>query len=98
MNDKTINRLKCDIIAGAANNQLEDEEKHGAILMKKGIIYAPDFLINSGGLINVGIDFLETYSRERVYKKVEKIYDTTLAIIHKTKDEGIPSQEAAIQI
>jgi leucine dehydrogenase len=98
VNDTTIDRLKCDIIAGAANNQLEDEEKHGKLLMKKGIIYAPDFLINAGGLINVGIDFLENYSRDRVFKKIEKIYDTVLTIIHKTRKEGIPSQEAAIKI
>lgn len=98
INDNTIDRLKCDIIAGAANNQLEDEEKHGKLLMQKSIIYAPDFLINAGGLINVGIDFLENYSRDRVFKQIEKIYDTLLAIIHKTRSEGIPSQEAAIKI
>ncbi len=98
VNDNTINRLKCDIIAGGANNQLEEEEKHGNELMNKGVLYAPDFLINSGGLINVGIDYLGNYSRERVFKKVEKIYQTVLDIIKKTKDEKIPAQEAAIKI
>jgi leucine dehydrogenase len=98
INDTTIKRLKCDIIAGGANNQLEDEEKHGKILMDKGVLYAPDFLINSGGLINVGIDYLGNYSRERVFKKVERIYQTVLEIIHKTKKEKIPAQEAAIKI
>jgi leucine dehydrogenase len=98
VNDDTIERLKCDIIAGGANNVLEEEEKHGKILMKKGILYAPDFLINSGGLINVGIDYLGNYSRDRVYKKVERIYQTVLDIINKTKEEKIPAQEAAIRI
>jgi leucine dehydrogenase len=98
INDDTINRIRCDIIAGAANNQLENEEKHGKMLMEKGILYAPDFLINSGGLINVGIDYLGNYSRERVFKKVEKIYQTVLDILHKTKNEKMPSQEAAIRI
>jgi leucine dehydrogenase len=98
VNDNTLARMQCDIIAGAANNQLEDELRHGKMLMKKGIIYAPDFMINAGGLINVGLDYLGNYSRERVYKKVEKIYKTVLNIIHKTKEEKIPSQEAAIKL
>jgi leucine dehydrogenase len=98
VNDQTIESLKCDIIAGAANNQLEDESKHGTILMNKGIIYAPDFMINAGGLINVGLDYLGNYSRERVFKKVERIYNTVLDIIHKSRIEKIPSQEAAIHI
>jgi len=98
VNDDTLGRMNCDIIAGAANNQLEDELRHGKMLMKKGIIYAPDFMINAGGLINVGLDYLGNYSRERVFKKVEKIYNIVLDIIHKTKEEKIPSQEAAIKL
>lgn len=68
------------------------------MLMEKGIIYAPDFMINAGGLINVGLDYLGNYSRERVFKKVEKIYNTVLDIIQKTREEKIPSQEAAIRL
>jgi leucine dehydrogenase len=98
VNDDTLEIMRCDIIAGAANNQLEDEKKHGKILMEKGIIYAPDFMINAGGLINVGLDYLGNYSRERVFKKVEKIYNTVLDIIQKTREEKIPSQEAAIRL
>jgi leucine dehydrogenase len=98
VNDDTLNRMKCDIIAGAANNQLENEKKHGKLILEKGIIYAPDFMINAGGLINVGLDYLGNYSRERVFKKVEKIYNTVLDIIHKTKQEKIPTQEAAIKL
>lgn len=98
INDDTLNHIHCDIIAGAANNQLEDEEVHGRILLEKGIIYAPDFLINAGGLINVGMDYLGNYSRDRVFKKVEKIYQTVLSILHKSKKEKIPAQEAAIRI
>lgn len=98
VNDDTLGRMNCDIIAGAANNQLEDEEKHGKLLLDKGIIYAPDFMINAGGLINVGLDYLGNYSRDRVFKKVEKIYNTVLDIIHKTREEKIPSQEAAIKL
>ena len=53
LNPNTISRLQCSIIAGAANNQLANEERDGQLLLEKGIMYAPDFLINAGGLINV---------------------------------------------
>ena len=98
VNDNTIDRLKCQIIAGAANNQLEDENRHGKELMARGFIYAPDFLINAGGLINVGIDYLGGWSKERVYRKVEKIYNTTLDILSMSEKEGIHTQEAAIRL
>ena len=98
VNDNTIGRLKCQIIAGAANNQLEDENRHGKELMVRGFIYAPDFLINAGGLINVGIDYLGGWSKERVYRKVEKIYHTTLDILSMSEKEGIHTQEAAIRL
>ncbi|MEM9416895.1 MAG: Glu/Leu/Phe/Val dehydrogenase dimerization domain-containing protein, partial [Bacteroidota bacterium] len=52
VNDATLARLQCKVIAGAANNQLEDIQRHGRLLFEKGIIYAPDFLVNAGGLIN----------------------------------------------
>src|SRR3954468_22245314 len=58
INDDTISKLKCSIIAGAANNQLKDEVKHGYMLMDRSITYAPDFLINAGGLINVYNEYL----------------------------------------
>jgi leucine dehydrogenase len=98
INDSTIGRLRCHIIAGGANNQLEDENRHGKELMARGYIYAPDFLINAGGLINVGIDYLGGWSRERVYRKVEKIYQTTLDILNMSEQEGIHTQEAAIRL
>lgn len=98
INDETIDLLKCDIIAGAANNQLSNEHEHGKQLMSKGIIYAPDFMINAGGLINVGMEYLGYHNKERVFKNVEKIYNTVLSIIHKSKEEKIPPQEAAIKI
>lgn len=98
VNDNTIDQLKCGIIAGAANNQLEDEHKHGNALMKKGILYAPDFLINAGGLINVGIDYLGGWSRDRVFRKTEQIYDTTLKIFNRAEKDGINMQEASIKV
>lgn len=98
INDNTIKRLKCQMIAGAANNQLEDERKHGHMLLDLGIIYAPDFLINAGGLINVCEEYMGSYNRDRAYNAAEKIYDTCLDILNVADAEGISSQEAAIQL
>ena len=78
------------------NNQLKDEAKHGQILLEKGIIYAPDFLINAGGVINVGAEYFGGYNRDIVYKQTEKIYDTCLNILNKSEKEQIPAQQAAI--
>lgn len=97
LNDDTIPRLKCSIVAGAANNQLKDEIKHGYMLIDRGITYAPDFLINAGGIINVGNEFYGNYNRERVYRQTERIYDTCLHILKLAEKEKITSQEAAIR-
>ena len=97
INDQTIDRLKCKVIAGGANNQLEDEAKHGKILMEKGIVYAPDFLINAGGVINVGAEYYGEYLEETVFAQTEKIYDTCLSILNASEQQNIPAQQAAIQ-
>lgn len=96
INDETIDRLKCAVIAGGANNQLQDESKHGQMLLDKGIIYAPDFLINAGGVINVGAEYLGGYNRDIVMQQTEKIYDTCLITLEKSETEKIPAQQAAI--
>ena len=98
LNDDTIPRLKASIIAGGANNQLKDERKHGYMLIDKGITYAPDFLINAGGLINVGAEYYGPYNREKAHFDAEKIYDTTLDILKMATTESISTQEAAIMI
>jgi leucine dehydrogenase len=98
INDETISRLKCNIIAGAANNQLKDEVRHGYMLLDRSITYAPDFLINAGGLINVYNEFLGNYNRKRVFENAEKIYDTCLNILNLAEQEKITSQEAAIKL
>ncbi|MEM7108135.1 MAG: Glu/Leu/Phe/Val dehydrogenase dimerization domain-containing protein [Bacteroidota bacterium] len=98
LNDDTIPRLKCQIVAGAANNQLAEEKRHGYMLVDRNITYAPDFLINAGGLINVYEEYKGAYSRERTYATVEKIYDTCLQILNFSEEEGISTHKAAIQI
>jgi leucine dehydrogenase len=97
VNTESIAKMKCPVIAGAANNQLADENVHGPMLIEKGIIYVPDFLINAGGLINVAAE-LEDYNRERVTGNVEKIYGRTLEILELSEREKIHAQAAAMKI
>jgi leucine dehydrogenase len=94
VNDDTLNRLKCSIIAGAANNQLQKETIHGKIVMEKGILYAPDFMINAGGVINC---FAEVDGRtaEWAIEKAAQIYDTTTEIINGSKMKNIPTYAIA---
>jgi len=97
VNPDTISRLRCDIIAGAANNQLEDEKRDGQLCADKGICYAPDFLINAGGLINVYSE-LKGYNREDALKQTREIYNTTLEILKKAELEQITTHTAALEI
>ncbi|CAA0143764.1 Glu/Leu/Phe/Val family dehydrogenase [Tenacibaculum maritimum] len=97
INDTTINQLKAKVIAGAANNQLADEIKHGKMLKDKGIAYAPDFLINAGGIINVYAE-LEGYNRDEINRKTENIYNTTLDIFNLSAKEDITTHNAALNI
>jgi leucine dehydrogenase len=97
INDVTIDMFKCEIIAGAANNQLQDEDKHAKKLQEKGILYAPDFLINAGGLINVYSE-INGYDREKAIAQTRKIYNTTLEIFAKSDDEKITTHQAALRL
>lgn len=98
VNDLTIPRLKCSIIAGAANNQLKEEVKNGYMLLDRGVTYAPDFLINAGGLINVYNEHLGGYNRKRVFEQAENIYTTCLNTLTLAGTEKIAPQEAAIKL
>jgi leucine dehydrogenase len=95
INDDTISELKCKIIAGAANNQLERQE-HGDKLRDLGILYAPDFVINAGGLINVE-DELRGYDRARAMHKVEGIYKQLQNIFAMAQERNISTAQAAIE-
>ena len=97
INDKTIGQIKAKVIAGAANNQLADEIKHGRLLKEKGIAYAPDFLINAGGIINVYAE-LEGYGKDEIIRKTENIYNTTLDIFNLSAKEDITTHRAALNI
>ncbi|MBU6454554.1 MAG: Glu/Leu/Phe/Val dehydrogenase [Cyanobacteria bacterium REEB67] len=93
LNQRTIPQLKCKIVAGSANNQLE-VDSDGFDLFRKGIVYAPDYAINSGGLINVAAE-LDGYNHERVLAKVSKIYNTIADILERSEAEHIPPHQAA---
>ncbi len=93
INDDTIDRLKVKAVAGSANNQLLTLE-HGRILSEKGILYAPDYLANSGGLIQVS-DELYGPNKNRVLQKTKSIYGSLLEIYLDAAREGIPTVEAA---
>lgn len=97
INDETIDKLKAKIVAGAANNQLAVEQVHGKKLQEKGILYAPDFLINAGGIINVYAE-LENYGKTEIMRKTENIYNTTLEILNKAEQDNITTNQAAMQI
>lgn len=87
INDETIPRIKAGIIAGCANNQLA-EPHHGEIIREKGILYAPDYVINAGGIINVYYETApEGYSAEAATQHVEGIFDTLSEIFKRSEDE-----------
>ena len=90
INDKSISKLKCKIVAGAANNVLEDYKKHGDALFRKEILYAPDYVINAGGLINI-YNELGTYDRKSVFNQVEKIHDTLMTVFSESDNMGVPT-------
>jgi leucine dehydrogenase len=97
INDETINRIKASIIAGAANNQLANEAVHGKILKERGVLYAPDFLINAGGVINVYSELVK-WTNNQVMEKTENIYNTALEIFKLADDNNITTHQAAFSM
>lgn len=96
INDESLPRLRAKVIAGAANNQLK-EPRHGDALHKMGIVYAPDYVINAGGVINIA-DELNGYHKERAYKQIARIYDSITRVLEISRLKGIPAYAAADQL
>ena len=95
LNDDTIPQLKCRIVAGSANNQLK-EPRHADMLRERGILYAPDFVINGGGVINVAEEYHPNgYSRERALARVATIYDKLLRVFQIAEERNITTAAAA---
>ena len=93
INDKTIPKLKVHIVAGGANNQLL-EERHGDELQRRGILYAPDYVANAGGVINVYGEVVG-WDAQRALDKADDIYDTILKVFDIAEANKIPTYEAA---
>lgn len=89
--------LRANIIAGAANNQLENEILDGRLLQDKGILYCPDYVINAGGLINVYNEMIG-YEEEKAFSQLNNIYNTLLEIFNLAKTQEITTFEAAQKI
>lgn len=98
INDDTVPRLKAVVVAGAANNQLA-EDRHGAELMRRGILYAPDYVINAGGVINVVHELDgQGYDRDKASEHVGRIHGTAMEIFERAAREGVPTNVAADRI
>ena len=93
VNDETIPELKVQIVAGSANNQLL-EERHGAMLQERHILYAPDYVANAGGVLNGCVELLG-WRAEHAARKVDEIYDTVLQIFAAAQAEGTTTDKAA---
>ena len=96
LNDETIPQLTVDIVAGAANNQLL-EERHGEMLRKRNILYAPDYVANAGGVLNGSTELLG-WKPEDAARKINEIYDTILRIYESARVQAITTNKAADQL
>lgn len=94
VNDETLRRLKCSIIAGAANNQLKNEQIHGKAVMERGMIYAPDFALNAGGVINCYSE-VKGLPGQWAMNKAEEIYGTISNIVKRSIAENVPTYQIA---
>ena len=97
LNERSIPALRCRIVAGAANNQLADEERDGQALHERGILYAPDFVGNAGGLINV-YNELTGYNRDRAMQMARGIHANMARVFQIARAESIPSYRAADRV
>ncbi len=95
LNQESIPQLRCSIVAGGANNQLDSERRDGRALHERGILYAPDFVINAGGLINVYNELGGDYNQERALRMTRGIYLNLMRVFEISKNEGIPTYVAA---
>ncbi len=93
INDESLKVLKAPVVAGSSNNQLA-EPRHGSELHKRGVLYAPDYVINAGGVINISYEG-PNYNKEDAFAHVAKIHDTLREIFQRSTAMGIPTYEAA---
>jgi leucine dehydrogenase len=98
LNDQTIPELRCKAIAGAANNQLL-EPRHGEMLQKRGILYAPDYVVNAGGIVNIGVEFIPGgYDEKVAYERIGNIPAALREVFDVAEQEGVATSVAAQRI
>lgn len=97
LDDDVIPMLTCSIVCGGANNQLKSEHKHAQMLHERGIMYAPDYVVNSGGLMNVASE-VDGYESSKVMRQAEGIYDITMNILNISADRNILTIDASNEI
>jgi leucine dehydrogenase len=97
LNSDTIPNIRAVIIAGAANNQLDNEKLHSTMLTEKEILYCPDYVINSGGLINVYNEMIG-YDEKKVFRQIDGIFDTLIEIFTLAQQKGISTNDASKQL
>jgi leucine dehydrogenase len=99
LNDETIPRLKCRVVAGGANNQLLDEKRHARMVQERGLLYAPDYVINAGGIINVSMELQPGgYDKQRSVEKVRHIFDALRRIFETARQRRVTTHEAAQEV
>jgi len=94
LDDRSIDSLQAGIVAGVANNQLA-EARHGQRLHDRSILYAPDYVVNAGGMLNASGDIFGHYDVASVHQKIDRLYDTTLEIFQQSDAEKRPTSEVA---
>jgi leucine dehydrogenase len=99
LDDSTIPRLRCRVVAGAANNQLLDETRHAQMLKERGMLYAPDYVINAGGIINVSLELAPGgYDEQRAVAKIRNIADALRTIFEAARTRGLTTHAAAQEL
>ncbi|CAN5706436.1 leucine dehydrogenase [soil metagenome] len=99
LNDETIPRLRCAVVAGAANNQLLDEQRHGEMLRERGITYGPDYVINAGGVINISCELRPGgYDAELAERRVQEVPKTLARVFARAREHGMTTHAAAQEL
>ena len=96
INDRMLTQLRAAVVAGAANNQLT-QERHGDDLMNRGILYAPDYVINAGGIIDISLA-LSGFDRDELVRRLDGIYDTLMEVFERAANEQRPTAVIADHI
>jgi leucine dehydrogenase len=95
VNDRTLKGMRCKVVCGAANNQLA-EDRHGMALMERGILYAPDYVVNAGGILNISVELARGgYDPAKAEQKVRGIAEALNGVLERAKREAIPTARAA---